>query len=960
MRPFSKYWIITVLVLVASFAAMPATWADACGCKVTSPSASTKFQIAECTLYKALASGCTQISIDAAIVKDGLPKTIALPVAVSITGVTITGPSLPGKTEPAVTITTDGNFAEAALFQLSGGASLDNLTITAPGKTAVQMTGSGNSVDHSVITNSAIGFLLEGQGGGITDSTITGTTTAGARITGTGYTLSNNQFTTNKGAAIQLTSAATRAIFDQNSFAGNAVGIAQNGGNANVPPPAFMRAIHPKGNEGAMTLVAIGLGGGKITVYHADGAASPQGKPMAGVSEIVPFSTGDLFLADIYKVDIGSVSKDADLVMTYTHADIGSSAFSEKFKLSKVDEAPVACLSAPWFVKSVYELNAKGSYQSVWDHDSDGDGFSNAQEDKDRNCGVDADESNPGDKTSFGFKFEIFNPCLSNPAFCFVATLCALNPDMCKNGAWIGDADKDGITDAKDNCPTVASADQTDSDGDGLGDICDPDMDNDGLSNEQEASVNGVTPVNGYPGATIVKLSPKTADSDGDGYCDASGFGPIVTGKPAICKAGAGDNCPTVANPNQTDDDEDGIGNDCDESKWALQGGSVALTDSDHDGFKDFTDGNQLKDNCPAIANPADPATGKQADTDGDGRGDACDSDDDNDGVLDVVENSTRYMIYKNGNGAGDEITWKVLNSSLADSDADKLTDGQDECPIWPGQGAGGASHCLDKYHMVNADDSDSDGIPNVKDTCPSVKNMGIVGVSGKDIACDSDMDGDGVANSAEDGQRTHFWEPDSDHYQKPPNPLTNAPIYDGYCDGAGSAKMRNVMMQVEITCVASDICPAIYNPASAGGPQPDLCHAAAKPADTDQDGVPDAKDNCPVVANADQADMDGDAIGNLCDPDIDGDGLPNDADKCAKFKDPSNACVGANPGGSNPPPGGGFPPPMPPINAAMQGGGSSCALVTDATSAAQLVPTLVMFLAPVLAMTLRRRRNPE
>jgi Thrombospondin type 3 repeat len=37
-------------------------------------------------------------------------------------------------------------------------------------------------------------------------------------------------------------------------------------------------------------------------------------------------------------------------------------------------------------------------------------------------------------------------------------------------------------------------------------------------------------------------------------------------------------------------------------------------------------------------------------------------------------------------------------------------------------------------------------------------------------------------------------------------------------------------------------------------------------PSDADRDGVPDEQDNCPTVANADQADADGDGIGNLCD----------------------------------------------------------------------------------------------
>jgi hypothetical protein len=46
---------------------------------------------------------------------------------------------------------------------------------------------------------------------------------------------------------------------------------------------------------------------------------------------------------------------------------------------------------------------------------------------------------------------------------------------------------------------------------------------------------------------------------------------------------------------------------------------------------------------------------------------------------------------------------------------------------------------------------------------------------------------------------------------------------------------------------------------------------------DADVDGVADYEDNCPLNANADQADLDGDDIGNVCDPDRDGDGIPND-----------------------------------------------------------------------------------
>jgi len=78
-----------------------------------------------------------------------------------------------------------------------------------------------------------------------------------------------------------------------------------------------------------------------------------------------------------------------------------------------------------------------------------------------------------------------------------------------------------------------------------------------------------------------------------------------------------------------------------------------------------------------------------------------------------------------------------------------------------------------------------------------------------------------------------------------------------------------------------ADVCAYAENPAGVvvGG---SFTFDASESCDADADAILDGVDNCPSVANADQADLDGDGEGDACDPDDDGDGVLDVSDNCA------------------------------------------------------------------------------
>ncbi len=61
------------------------------------------------------------------------------------------------------------------------------------------------------------------------------------------------------------------------------------------------------------------------------------------------------------------------------------------------------------------------------------------------------------------------------------------------------DKDGDNVSDNGDNCPAIANPNQADKDQDSLGDVCDADIDNDGVLNKDADGQAGQLPGRGQP-----------------------------------------------------------------------------------------------------------------------------------------------------------------------------------------------------------------------------------------------------------------------------------------------------------------------------------------------------------------------------------------------------------------------------------------------------------------------------
>jgi hypothetical protein len=323
------------------------------------------------------------------------------------------------------------------------------------------------------------------------------------------------------------------------------------------------------------------------------------------------------------------------------------------------------------------------------------------------------------------------------------------------------DTDLDEIADIYDNCPNISNDDQADSDGDYIGDLCDSDIDGDGIPNSTEVDAN---------------LDPYDA-SDRNGDIDNDGL-------PNWYEYLIGTNLSEVSEATFSGYFSIDFDNGVIPQAIATEGGEWFIRDDyfGNSGFDLRAPAATLDNDLPSIT--------FYANLNGEGRLEFSMRTDnsyysDNNDILKVYVNDVEvtdlsdYSVrYIDGNVLGSGLkkirfelqvpsyNWNVTDEQLIlddikyvqyigpDYDGDGITDDSDNCeydynPTQSDSDNDGLGDACDYY---NEQDADNDGASDDWDNCPSIPNSNQSDYDWDSLgdACDDDIDGDGIANDIE------------------------------------------------------------------------------------------------------------------------------------------------------------------------------------------------------------------